>query len=248
MDYEAVLSRHSKIALQFSGGKDSLAVLYTMRPYLDRLTVYFVNSGDAFPETLALVEDCKQFIPHFVEVQGRQPDVLNTFGWPSDIVPCGSTAFGRMLGHDAPALTDRYTCCFHSIMQPMYERMKADGITLVIRGQKNADDKKPPLRSGSKLDGFEFLYPIEDWTEQDIFEFLSKVGAPIPRYYSEGMSSAPDCRNCTAWLEHGMLGYVQRHHPKQFPILLQRINTIKRAVDAEYIKLTNTIVEAIDGK
>jgi phosphoadenosine phosphosulfate reductase len=244
MDYEEIFARHERIALQFSGGKDSLAVLYLLRPYLDKLTVYFCNSGDAFPETLELIEGVKQFIPHFVEVQGRQPEVLSQMGWPSDLVTCGSTSFGRMMGHEDPALIDRYTCCFYSLMQPMYVRMKQDGITLVIRGQKNDDDKKPPLRSGETLNGFEFLYPIEHWNSDDIFAFLKKEGSPIPRYYADGMTSAPDCMNCTAWLEHSLVAYTKRYHPQQHPILLRRLNIIKKAVDAEHDKLTRTIKEA----
>lgn len=224
--YDEVFSRHQKIALQFSGGKDSLAVLFLMRPYLDRLTVYFVNSGDAFPETLEFIEAIKKHIPHFVEVAGRKKEVEAEFGWCSDIVPCGSTSFGQMMGHDGPLLMDRYTCCFKSLMEPMYERMKADGITLIIRGQKNADDKKPPLRSGSSLDGFEFLYPIEDWTDEVLFKYLTDEGAPLPRYYADGMTSAPDCMHCTAWLEHKMPQYVKRYHATHYPKLMERLNRI----------------------
>jgi 3'-phosphoadenosine 5'-phosphosulfate sulfotransferase (PAPS reductase)/FAD synthetase len=107
MTYDEVLARHERIALQFSGGKDSLAVLFLMRPYLDRLTVYHVDSGDAFPETTELIDKIAKHIPHFVRVQGRKKEVEAELGSCSDIVPCGSTAFGQMMGHEGPMLVDR---------------------------------------------------------------------------------------------------------------------------------------------
>lgn len=241
MSFDSTFARHQRVALQFSGGKDSLAVLYVMRPYWDRLTVYYCNSGDAFPETIELINKVKQEVPHFIEVAGRQPQVLATLGWPSDIVTCGSTPFGRMMGHDEPALIDRYTCCFKSLMEPMYERMKADRITLIIRGQKNDDANKPPLRSGSTLDGFEFLYPIENWSLGDIFTYLTAVGAPIPQYYADGMTSAPDCMSCTAWLEHKLPQYVERYHPERYGNLMTRLNTIAAVVQPYVEQLQNTV-------
>jgi 3'-phosphoadenosine 5'-phosphosulfate sulfotransferase (PAPS reductase)/FAD synthetase len=52
------IERHKpgKAVLQFSGGKDSLACLLLLRPWWDRLTVMWVNTGAAFPETLELME------------------------------------------------------------------------------------------------------------------------------------------------------------------------------------------------
>lgn len=241
--YDKVFARHSRIALQFSGGKDSLACLYLLRPYLDRLTVYYVNSGDAFPETTELIDALRPHIPHFVEIQGRKPQVEAALGWCSDIVPCGSTGFGQMMGHEGPMLVDRYTCCFKALMEPMYERMKADGITLIIRGQKNDDDKKPPLRSGSVLDGFEFLYPIEDWNADRLFQYLTDEGAPLPRYYVDGMTSAPDCMSCTAWLEHKMPQYVRKYHPTKYPALMDRLNRIAVVVQQSYETLQATVKE-----
>lgn len=244
MNYDDVFARHSRVALQFSTGKDSMAVLHLMRDYLDKLTVYFVNSGDNFPETTALANAVRKSVPNFVEVQGRSNEVRAELGWPSDLVTAGSTAAGRMMGHDDPALIDRYTCCFYSLMQPMYFRMKQDGITLVIRGQKNDDDKKPPLRSGDVSDGFEFLYPIEDWTTEEVFAYIKEHELPLPRFYEGGMPGGPDCMHCTAWLEHKMPQYVKRFHPHHYPILLKRLNTIKEAVEPQFDLLTRTIKEA----
>src|SRR5258705_1448544 len=45
-------AQHERIALQFSGGKDSTALLYLARPWLDRITVIFAESGATFPHVV----------------------------------------------------------------------------------------------------------------------------------------------------------------------------------------------------
>jgi len=52
-----IISRHERIALHVSGGKDSLATLYLLRPYWDKLTVYWLNSGDTVPATESMMRE-----------------------------------------------------------------------------------------------------------------------------------------------------------------------------------------------
>ena len=51
-----IIERHERIALQVSGGRDSIACLYLMRPYWDRVTVYWLDTGAAYPETVSLMQ------------------------------------------------------------------------------------------------------------------------------------------------------------------------------------------------
>ena len=234
--------RHSKVALQFSGGKDSLAILYLLRDYWQNLTVYFCESGAALPETLELVERVKAEVPHFVTVQGRQPTTIQDYGFPSDLVPCVSTLFGRRLAGDTGVpMNDRYTCCALSIMAPLHERMQADGITLIIRGQRNSDAQKSPVRSGMTVEGFEFLLPIEDWTDDQVFDFLAAEKVEIPRFYRAGMSSAPDCINCTAWLEHGLPAYLKQFYPDEAALQALRLEKQADEITPVYKTITTAI-------
>lgn len=244
MNFDSVFERHKKVALQFSGGKDSLACLFVLQKYWDRLTVYYCNSGDAFPETLALMDKVKRMVPHFVEIQGRTKQVHAVLGIPSDVVPCESTVIGRIATNNKyPALIDRYTCCYKSLIEPTHARMKADNITVIIRGQKNADKHRGPCRSGEVMDGFEMLYPIENWSDTDVFQFLSGIGFDLPQYYKDGMNCAPDCMSCTAWLGHGIQDYVKRRHPEKYEEVQKRLNTIAIAIEPlhrELVQLTGT--------
>lgn len=227
---ESALARHTNIALQVSGGRDSIACLYLMRPWLDKITVYWCNTGAAFPETLEIINQIREIAPNFVEIDGGQPGVIQQFGIPSDIVPSSRTPIG-ILGSGAPAqlIQDRYSCCARSIMLPLHERMVADGVTLVIRGQKDADHLKAPLRSGAVDLGIEYLFPIEGWSADQVQSYLKDQGAPRARFY-EMMDSTPDCMTCSAWWENGAAQYLKRYHHPVYVEVQHRLDIINEAV------------------
>ena len=224
-----IISRHDRIALQLSGGRDSLACLYLMKPYWDRLTVYWCNNGDPYPETMAQMKRIRAEVPHFVEIEGRQPSVVTEFGLPTDILPVSSTPMGIAGSGQGLLMQDRYSCCLRSFMLPMHERMVADDITLIIRGQKNADRLKGPLRSGQVDGGIEYLFPIEDWTTKQVMDFLREQNVPIPRFY-EMLNSAPDCMTCSAWWEEGFVKYLKRYHHPQYQVVQSMLALIQQAV------------------
>lgn len=229
MTLKETIERHDKIALQLSGGKDSLACLYLMRPYLDRITVYWLNTGRTFPETEQTIKAVREFIPHFVEIKSDVDSVHRQSGIPSDIVPASATPFGRLVGHNVPLIQDRYSCCFVTIMRPMHERMIADGITLIVRGQRNSDEVKSPVRSGTIDGGIEYLFPVEDWTAKRVLTYLDGEKAPIPRFY-EMLDEAPDCMTCSAWWEKGAAKYLKRYHHAAYEDVQGRLNIINHAV------------------
>lgn len=236
-----VLARHDRIALQLSGGKDSLAVLMLMKPFWHRLTVYWLNSGAPFPETVTLMDWLRQEVPYFVEIAGNQPQVVAQFGLPSDIVPASHTFDGLIVsGKGGPLIQDRYSCCIRTIMRPIAERMAQDGITLVIRGQRSDDELKAPIRSGHIENGVEYLFPIADWSARDVLEYLEESGVPTPRFYTM-LKSAPDCMTCSAYWEEGVSKYLKRHHPAAHAEVQARLDTINKAVGA-HIAAFNTEV------
>ena len=232
-----IIDRHDRIALQFSGGRDSLACLYLMRHYWDRLTVYWCDTGAAYPETIALMEQVRDMVPNFARIEGRQPQVIEAFGIPSDIVPVSGTPIGIEVAGGGQPIQDRYLCCYRSIMLPMHERMIEDGITLIIRGQKDADRFKATTRSGEVHDGIEYLFPIQDWTSKQVMDYLREQDAPIPRFY-EILNTAPDCMTCSAWWEEGAAKYLKRYHHAQYLENQTRLDIINKAV-GEHIAAFN---------
>ena len=226
----AIFGRHDRIALQFSGGKDSLAVLAAMAPWWDRLCVYWVNPGNPFRETLALMARINDLVPNFVEISGRQREIIAADGWPSDVVPQAYTSDGNFVFGPTPfKVQTRLSCCYRSLMLPMHERMKADGVTCIIRGKRAEEKDRSPTRTGSVIDGIETVYPLWDWSESDVLDFLENSGIPLPESYRYASHSL-DCMDCSSWWGEGLSRFLEAKYPDQHKEYVRRIVLIKKAV------------------
>lgn len=225
-----IFDRHDKIAFEFSGGKDSLAALHLLHPYWDRFTVYWLNAGDAFPETLEIVEHvraCERI--KFVEVKSDVHAVIAEHGLPSDIVPCSSTPTGRLIDGDHNTLIQqRYDCCARTVMLPLHNRVIADGNTCIIRGQKKADHGVPV--QGGVHEGIELFNPLIDWKDEDVFAYLRDNGLPINPVY-ESMKTTPECMTCSAWWDDGRAAYMKSRHPDAYAKYQNRLHQIRVVVE-----------------
>jgi len=229
------LSRHQKIMLSFSGGKDSLACLYLLRDHWPRIDVVWMNTGDAFPATIALMDRVRAMVPRFVELRSDQPAQIAREGWPVDVVPLTRTRIGRTIdGHDKQLFQSYLACCNANMWTPTSDYVRSSGTTLVIRGTRTADAKKSPVRSGDVVGGVEFWHPIEHWTAEEVFAFLTVNGHEIPAHYRFTKTSL-DCRFCTAHLPEtgGFMEYVRRDVPEIAPELQRRITEIRDALREE---------------
>jgi phosphoadenosine phosphosulfate reductase len=232
-----IFDRHKRIALQLSGGKDSLAVLHGAMPWIDRVCVYWLNPGDPFPETVAIMDEIRQAVPHFKEVAGCQKYITKTDGWPSDVVPVRWTTAGQFgFGPKPFKLQGRLDCCFRSLMEPMYRQMVADEITCIIRGKRSEEVDKTPTRTGSVIDGVEFVYPIWDWTADQVLQYLTGHNVPIPPSYEYATHSL-DCMDCTAWWGEGLDRFLRAKHPHHYKQYVARMGLIKAAIAEEIANL-----------
>jgi len=229
------LQRHDRIAFQFSGGKDSTAALYLLREHWHRMTVYWLDSGDIFPEVRSFITRMQVPIMAggggFVRVDGRVPAVIAEHGPPSDLIGADASAAAWAAGIGKQAkLQDRALCCIRGKMVPLQERMVADGITLIVRGQKLADEVRGPLRSGDSDAGIEVLHPIEDWSDADVMAWLIEHDL-VPPLYEHGITRSGDCMRCSAWLGDRRAEYLARHHPDAFADFAERVFMSCRAAD-----------------
>lgn len=224
-----VFDRHEKIAYQLSGGKDSMAGLWLLADYWDQMTVYWMDTGDAVPETRQFVEEIFERLPHTKVIKGDVQGFWETMGWPSDLMPADFTLFGQLaIDGRAPLISSREACCVSNLMAPMAQQMKEDGITLVIRGQKKADKMKSQLRSGDWEDGIEYFFPLEDWTDEDVFKYIDEYGVPCLSYYNQ-MNASLDCLHCTAYWEEGRGPFLKENHPEAYEEVKARMEYIGRA-------------------
>ena len=226
------LDRHEWVAVSFSGGKDSLAVCYMLREagLLDRVRIYHNDTGDLLPEVREIVEHVKGFAPNFVHMRGNVAEWIAANGLPSDLVPWTQHHVAGGMGHGS-GVVSRFDCCFANLMRPLWERIKADGNTLVIRGTRRDDMPRLPFADGEVMDGVELLLPLRDWTADDVFAYLRRVGAPICRVYEQS-KQAPECATCSAWWEEGRAAYLGRHHPDLLAAYRARMVAVTAAIAA----------------
>jgi 3'-phosphoadenosine 5'-phosphosulfate sulfotransferase (PAPS reductase)/FAD synthetase len=236
MEIAHAFARHKRIAFQFSGGRDSTAALYLLRPLWDRMTVYHLDTGDQFPETRRVVQLVEQDVP-IERIQGDVEHVRAVFGLASDLVPVDNMDVGRLVSGRQQKIISRYECCARALMAPMHERMLHDGITLIVRGQRDDEFVTPPLRSGAADHQVELLFPIQDWTAQRVTQYLREHGLPIAEFYQKGARRAPECMGCTAWWDEGRAAYMRREHPQKYEAYRKDMSLIRVEIDRQYAML-----------
>lgn len=227
-------ARHHRIGFQFSGGRDSTAALYYLRPLWDRMTVYTLDTGEMYPETRAVIDAVEEDI-HVNRIHSDVEAVRREHGLASDLVPVDNIEVGRWVSGRSLKIISRYDCCARAIMLPMHQRMLDDGVTLIVRGQRDSDMAAPPTRSGDARDGVEVLYPIQNWTDAQVMTYIKANGLPLSSFYEKGKHGS-DCMGCTAWWDDGRLP-VLRKHPEAHALYVQNMRLIRGEIDRQYAML-----------
>jgi phosphoadenosine phosphosulfate reductase len=113
---------------------------------------------------------------------------------------------------------------------------------LVIRGQRNAERAKSPIRSGHKDGGVEYLFPIEDWSSQQVRDYLKEQGAALPRHY-DYVDTSLDCQHCTGYLfeNAGKFEFIRQHHPALHVEVQGQLRQIYLAAQNEMSHLTRVM-------
>ncbi len=221
-----------KLGLAFSGGKDSLACLLLHKQQLQNITVFWVNTGKTYPETMRLVDYAKSVSPNFVEIETNQQFQNEQNGLPADVVPVNWTVFGQSQTCEKPVKVQSYfQCCFENIAAPLHNAAKEHGITHLIRGQRLNESHKSTSRSGDVIDGITHLHPIENWTTKEVLDYISDF-TELPEHFNLGHTSL-DCFDCTAYQKEtkDVSSYRELNHPelhKQYLARKEQLDSVLR--------------------
>lgn len=227
--------RHEKVALMFSGGKDSIACLHLIADYLDRTLVVWVNTGASFPEIEDFMQDVRESVPYFLEIKTNQPASIKSKGYPVDVVPVNYTDLGQLVtGIKDFKLRSYFECCSENFWIPCDAEIRKLGITGVIRGQRNSEKHRAPIQSGHVQDGIEYNFPIESWTDEEVLAYLRSKGVTIDERLAMSHSSL-DCWNCTAYMAESAdrFKYIKKHYPVKYQSIVEIVKKIDNVITAE---------------
>ena len=243
-DFSA-LAGHDRVALGFSGGKDSTAVLVMLREagLLDQVTVYHLDTGDLLPEMVEHVARTVEGLPRFERIQTDVRGWQWQHGMPSDLVPHTQHWIGQQMGEGrGTRLVSRYDCCWANLMAPFFDRVVEDGNTLLIRGTKRADMARLPARTGDAGRGVALLYPLEDWSHDDVRAYLASRGVMLPPLYDR-MVNAPECDGCTVWWGEGRGAYLAERYPELHRDYADRMRLVVTEIGASSAPLAAELAD-----
>ena len=242
---EKLLGGHKKVAMYFSAGRDSIALYHVLRPYLDRITVVWMNSGNVFPEIREYAEKIRQQTPDFVEIVGNQPQSVKEHGYPVDVLPIDYTSLGASCTYDKPIKLRSYLdCCYENISLPLYNYIKENEFTLVFRGNRASESHKTPGGTVQQYENTLFVNLIDEWSDEEVVEYLKACGEEITPRLRIGHSSL-DCQNCTAYTLHSKerIKYIKQYHPRVFAEIKPVFLAIDKAVREEMSEIANIVSE-----
>ncbi len=162
----------------------------------------WLNSGAAYSEMQDYMQMWKERLPNFIEIKSNQPQQIAEFGWPADVVPVNSTTAGKSITeNDGPLIQPYLSCCAANIWFPLHNAMVEMGVERIIRGTRLEDKRKSQFRNGDIIDGIQLVHPIENWTTEQVYDYLDEMRADFPPGYNEGEQTGRDCWDCTAYLD-----------------------------------------------
>jgi phosphoadenosine phosphosulfate reductase len=189
-----------KLAVAFSGGKDSLVALHFALQVNPDIPVIFNNTTVEFPETVSFVHSLAKEWGFDLHV--TQPDVPFF----------GATKERGWATHD-----ERW-CCRPYKDEPAFRFLSENKITAEITGTTRTESiyrrSLTPIKMPKKNPGIIRVNPIYDWNEWEIWTYIREQKLPYNPLYDKGYRRV-GCWCCplNGWTHYRRL---MKTHPKLF--------------------------------
>jgi len=190
----------------------------------------YVDTGFSYPETRAMINYACERIPVHVVLSDRKGQ-NERLGIPADVVPVEWTDWGQILTTPkSVTIQSAFQCCHQNIGIPLLGKAKALGVTHLYYGQKMVDNPKGNARDGDVVDGIIRLHPIENWTDEQVRDYLA-MKMPIPDHFSFQQSSL-DCYDCTGFAHHSKdrIAWMQQRYPDRYAAYMVRREAITQSL------------------
>lgn len=206
----------SKVAVAFSGGKDSEVVLYLCLQVTPNVPVIFNNTGVESPETVRFIASLEQAWGLNLIVTHPEKsfwDCVEEYGFPKQSKRRGVANRGAR-------------CCYWLKEKPMLLAIRKNGWFGFFTGETAVESWQRMFWARDrgiclhlKKERACKIKPILWWTEDEVWQFIHRNGLPINEAYQKGAHRV-GCMPCTAyknWEEQ-----LQKTNPNLYRIIKLR--------------------------
>lgn len=204
-----------KVAVAFSGGKDSEIVLYLSLQVNPNAPVVFNNTGVEYPETV-----------RFVARLAEEWDLNLTVTHPEKSFWDCVEQYGFPQGSKRRAHGNKAYCCYWLKEKPMLLAIREKGWLAYCTGNTAVESWQRMFRAKSHGICFNYkkwnickVHPILWWKEEEVFAFIQNEGLPLNEAYTKGAKRV-GCLPCTAYAKWEQ--EMQRVNPKLYQLIKLR--------------------------
>jgi len=184
-----ILTFKDKIAVAFSGGKDSTVALHIAWQLQPDILVVFNNTGVEYPETVTFVKELAE--KWNLNLVVTHPE--KTY-W--DIV--------KAKGYDTGKRKKHNDCCYWVKEKPMRQLVKQLGIKAEITGITAVENRMRMFNARdygwcfySKKNKTQRIHPLMWWTPGEVWDYINVMNLPRNPVYDKGAERV-GCMPCTA--------------------------------------------------
>ncbi|TXN75483.1 phosphoadenosine phosphosulfate reductase family protein [Methylobacterium sp. WL8] len=207
-----IFDRHDRVFLAFSGGKDSAALAHLCRPWRDRLTLLWMNTGAAAPFMRDHVLSHRADF-EVIELHPDRPMIENWQEWgiPADLIAVENLA---TVAWREPKVQPWLACCAVHRLQPAITFMESvRGPCPLLIGQRSADKGGTVAGLASAFPAHvEVAMPLWTWTDAEVRTFVAEQGIRLHPHHAECPTSI-ECVRCPANLSAEKLRLLDRLYP-----------------------------------
>jgi len=217
-----VLARHKKPVVACSFGKNSMVVLHMVRQFHPNVYILFNDTLMEYPDTYKF----KRMISEKWKLNLIETKPSRTFWWV--VENYGFPLFSRKGYKDASK-----NCCRYLKEYPIERVLRKYKFDLYLTGLSRHESR---LREFSAKKYGNYFYskrlkhwkchPIQDWTEEDVWEYHKVYDIPYNGLYDkkspDGFDLRTGCWCCTIPIKYGKIEFLRMSYPRLWRLLLKK--------------------------
>ncbi len=176
-----VNSYFPKLTMATAFGPEGCVILYFLSRIEPRVSVFNLDTGYQFPETMALRDEIAR--RYGIEVELKQPDT--------------TIAEYEAINGGPVYKTEPDRCCFERKISVLRQAAVGfDAWMSGIRRDQSSDRAKAPIVGWDKKFGLVKISPLANWTKKDVWNLITRENIPYNPLHDQGYTSI-GCWPCT---------------------------------------------------